>query len=813
MTALDLAAIRMHVALLHHLAQPKDHWKAEGKLLVAAFGEDPNQPDPKTGKAGLELTPKVRHFDIGDVDGMAAAVVDLAGEQHRNVYAPLAVYRSDLPPGRKGGEKDIVGVLGLVADFDDADAGHWRDRLPLPPSYVIETSSGRFQTFYCLDRVAAFADAKPVAVRLKAFAGCDHGTQDLSHVWRIAGAPNWPTARKVAAGRPPAPQLPRVASSFDGTRVALGDLEKALPEASAPPVAELVAAMPAKLRAQIEGPIAGDRSKNLFAVISQLCRRNLDDATIERIIRAYPNGVGEKYVNRTDLGVEIIRARTKTSAGRAARGKPGKFDGETTPAQIAAERIRSQQRLEQLIADFNSRYAVVNEAGKVWVFHWRLDPVLQRQVLDRIAFGDFKKMYENKRLNVIFADDPNGAEAKSITRTLADWWLDLPQRREYLGGVTFDPTGRAPGSYWNLWRGFAVEPKAGDWSLMQEHIEKVICSGVRDHAHYVLDWLARLVQFPQRPGEVAIVLRGDKGVGKSVLGSWIARLFGQHGMQIFSPQQLVGRFNGHLRDCVFLFGDEAFFAGDRQHEGVLKGLITELFMVIEGKFQNPVTVANMLHVILASNSDWVIPASSSGERRFAVFDVLDTRRGDFAYFAALVAQMENGGLAAMLHDLLRRDIGRFEVRNVPQTEALRVQKTLSLGSVERWWLAVLSRGYLWKSRHGVPWFTAWHPFYTTELLCQSYEQWCGEHRPFDRKNREQLGKALAQLYSAMRPGGSEPLYEIESIDREQARAASLDREAIVWGARPHGYQVGDLAEARVRFTNIHDIVTEWGFNP
>ena len=69
-----------------------------------------------------------------------------------------------------------------------------------------------------------------------------------------------------------------------------------------------------------------------------------------------------------------------------------------------------------------------------------------------------------------------------------------------------------------------------------------------------------------------------------------------------------------------LFADEAFFAGDKQHDGVLKGLITEPTLPIEGKFQNVVEVLNVLHVMIASNSDWIVPASQD-ERRYCVLDV------------------------------------------------------------------------------------------------------------------------------------------------------------------------------------------------
>jgi hypothetical protein len=816
MTAeIDAAAISEHVRLLHHLAAPLSGC---GKLVVASYGEDPDRPDPKTGTPGAPLYPKIGHFEIGDVQTMVAAIVSLAKEAHRNVYIPLAVFRADLRTGGKGYEKDIVAVLGLVADFDDDEAAHWPDRLPKPPCYVLETSAGRFQPFYFFSRPEPLDVVKPVAIRLKVFAGCDHGTADLSHVWRIPGTPNWPNAKKLAAGRPRAPQQARVLQSCTGELVDIAELAALLPEAEEPtpkqkqkpnghdqqPPAdldEIRARLPSWIVDRLKDPNAPDRSKALFSVVKGLINLDLADTTIEQIVRAYPAGIGSKYTDRSDLAAEIARIRSKTTPGRKARGKPAKFDDKVTQAELEGERTRTRRVTEQLIADFNERYSVVNEAGKVWVFEWRLDPVLGRQVLDRISHADFRRLYENHRVDLVL-------DTKIVSKSIADLWLADPGRRQYLAGVTFDPTRKAPPEYMNLWRGFAVKPKGGDWSLMRDHIDRVICSGVPEYATYVLDWLARLFQEPNLPGEVALVLRGGKGVGKGILGRWIARALGQHGMQIFNSTQLVGRFNEHLRDCVVLFADEAFYAGDKQHEGVLKGLVTEPFLPIEGKYLRVVTVRNTLHLILASNSEWVIPASSD-ERRYCVLDVADNRRGDLPYFAAIERQMHNGGLAAMLHDLLARDISDFEVRAVPQTEALIIQKTLSLSSLEQWWLAVLSRGFLWKSRFGAKYFRNWQDFYSTELLTRSYQQWRQENRPHERKGREELGSFMTKLYQRSRPRQSHPIYELDSLDA----GMPVDHASIVWQDRPHGYTVGELHEARIRFTEVYLVNTEWGSEP
>ena len=63
----------------------------------------------------------------------------------------------------------------------------------------------------------------------------------------------------------------------------------------------------------------------------------------------------------------------------------------------------------------------------------------------------------------------------------------------------------------------------------------------------------------------------------------LKRIIGQHGLTISNSRHLVGNFNAHLRDCIFLFADEAFFAGDKQHVGVLNSLITDDTLTVEGK--------------------------------------------------------------------------------------------------------------------------------------------------------------------------------------------------------------------------------------
>jgi hypothetical protein len=334
-------------------------------------------------------------------------------------------------------------------------------------------------------------------------------------------------------------------------------------------------------------------------------------------------------------------------------------------------------------------------------------------------------------------------------------------------------------------------PAHGDWSLMRKHILTVICAGRADLCDYWINWLARMVQFPERPAETSLVMRGPKGAGKSILGYWLRRLCGQHGITIFSAEHLTGRFNGHLRDCILLFADEAFYAGDRRHESILKGAITEQEMVIEAKYLDPEMVVNHLHILQASNADWVVPATAD-ERRFCVADTTPDHLNDYAYFAAINQQMEQGGLAAMLHDLLAMDLSKFNHRAVPGTPELNEQKLHSMDTRHRWWLAVLDRSFVWKSRFGHTAFTTWAEFYTTELLVRSYAQWCDENRISHRASRPELGKFFATTYQYSRPRGLQPVYERDSVDQHTPDpVVKLDHQP--------GYGVGNLDAARAAF--------------
>ena len=268
----DVAAIQAHIEMLHALAERGD---GNGRLIVTAFGEDPDLPDLKTGSLGAKLPPKIAHFAIGAVEAMVGAVERLARLPFYNVYVALAVYRHTLRPKSRGAAKDIAAVLGLVADFDDADASRWQERLPLPPQLVLETSAGRFQCLYVLDEPQQPAVVAAIAKRLKAAAGCDHSTADVNHVWRIGGTSKWPTSKKVAEGRAREPQPVRVVKPWSGDSIVLADLDGALLCQPRSPITQ--ATPPEALASHARPPRGATASNPSIASIIQCLPQHLRD--------------------------------------------------------------------------------------------------------------------------------------------------------------------------------------------------------------------------------------------------------------------------------------------------------------------------------------------------------------------------------------------------------------------------------------------------------------------------------------------------------------------------------------------------------
>lgn len=329
------------------------------------------------------------------------------------------------------------------------------------------------------------------------------------------------------------------------------------------------------------------------------------------------------------------------------------------------------------IARLNDRHALVMVQGKALIATERSDGGT-----DFSTERDLHAYYANDRVAV----------TEKRSEPISARWMRHADRRTFPNGVEFAPGG-APAGTLNLWRGWAVEPNASaSCKLFVRHVVNVICGGEPDHARYVIGWLAHMVQRPHEKPGVGLVLRGPKGAGKDTVADYLARMIGRrHAPTVANSEHIVGRFNRRMENALLLHVQEGSWAGDRKAEEVLKYLVTSEFVEIERKGIDSINLRSVLRLFISANAEWVVPASHD-ERRWAVFDVSDGRKGDKAYFDALRAEMEGAGPAALLHYLQTFDLTGFNVRKAPETEGLLNQKIASLRGINKWWFETLTSG-------------------------------------------------------------------------------------------------------------------------
>lgn len=277
----------------------------------------------------------------------------------------------------------------------------------------------------------------------------------------------------------------------------------------------------------------------------------------------------------------------------------------------------------------------------------------------------------------------------------ASYWLAHRHAAHY-HQVIFNPAKPSGhnGASWNMWQGFAVVPRKGDWSRLQHHIHVNICGGDEELTAWMLNWMALGVQKPEVVIGTAPVLKGLPGTGKGILANAYGRLFGPHYVSITKDEHVSGRFNQHLEGRRFVSVDEAMFGGDRRNAGVIKTMLTEPRIMIERKGVDPIWLENHMIFMVTSNERSIVPADI-GDRRWQVIEVADTHREDRAYFGAILAEMEGGGHEAMLFDLLHRDISSGPDPHITiRTPELFDQIIQAQGPIERYLYQALDAGYL-----------------------------------------------------------------------------------------------------------------------
>jgi hypothetical protein len=656
------------------------------------------------------------------------------------------------PMDSKPGRKDIKSLDFLHVDIDPRSGEDLEDEqlaiqerldgFEPPPSAVIY-SGGGYQAFWRLQdplqidgKEDAYEDAKRYNVQLERLLGGDN-CHNVDRIMRLPGTINRPDEKKLAKGRvevmatvtqqtdleyplggfTPAPELQNT-TGFESKKVKIGGNVPRIEDLSTLPVSDLCKVVIAQGHDTEDPHRWESRSEPLFWVCCEMVRADMTDEQIYAIL--------------TDPCWDISGSVLEKGSNAHAY------------AERQIERAR-EEAIDPWLCKLNDENAVVVVGGKTRVLGETEDILEGGRKRSRLiyqSFDDFRNFYSNQ-----FIEYPS-SDGESLVRVpVGKWWLTHAERRTY-NGVVFSP-GKSVSGYYNLWKGFDCEAIPGDCGLFLDHVRENICGDDIEVYDYLVRWMATAVQYPAQPGHVAVVMRGRQGTGKGAFANIFGKLWGRHFLAVRDSEHLFGKFNAHLKDCVVLFADEAFWAGDKKREGMLKSMVTEEQMMSERKGYEAELSANYIHLIMASNEGWVVPAGVD-DRRFLVLDVLATRMQDVPYFTAINKQMDNGGYEALLHHLMSLDLSEFNVRKVPQTMALREQKMLSLSPEQSWWYSKLLDGRMFEDE------PLWADYVYCTKLCWDFisaqKQWNWSAHSSQVKLGIFLKKAMPVLVRAQLSG-------------------------------------------------------------
>ena len=397
--------------------------------------------------------------------------------------------------------------------------------------------------------------------------------------------------------------------------------------------------------------------------------------------------------------------------------------GEMTIAK-GLEGMQSDLQANAFISNMNDRYALIAVGNQIKI----LDRANGTPGFKLLSRADFALQTANLR-------------SPQKSTSAANLWLQSPHRSTF-NGLVFSPAKDVAGSY-NLWRGFSIAPVAGRCTLFWDFVLRVICAGDATIYVYIRHYFAHMIQRPWELPEVAIVFRGGQGIGKNTFVDTMGALVAHHFRQVNSMDQITGRFNGHMQNIILLHANEATWGGNKSDKGKLKALITDATVPVEMKGLDIVDMDNYLRLMISSNEDWPVPIDVD-DRRFLVLDVSPIHKQDQAYFAAIHAELNNGGREALMHDLTVENLTGFSPRDKPASPFGADMKLRSADSPTRWLFDFLNdndwmRGGKVFAQLGVQAEVAKSDLYA------DYEHWNRSSPDRYAAGREQFFKAVRQI--------------------------------------------------------------------
>jgi Family of unknown function (DUF5906)/Primase C terminal 1 (PriCT-1) len=337
--------------------------------------------------------------------------------------------------------------------------------------------------------------------------------------------------------------------------------------------------------------------------------------------------------------------------------------------------------LSEVVAEMNKQYVFLTDTGQI--FRLR-----DRKV---VSLEQLRNTYANKTV----IDDNTG----SRRLTAIDAWLKSTERFQ-LRNITLAPgNDLVVDDCLNLWEGWPVPPTPGDVSPWRELVEHIFGKGTPE-ALYFEQWVAYPFQHPGAKLAVAVVIWStQQGIGKSLLGESIAKLYGNHSTTI-TAQELHAPFNDWAKGRLFVIGEENSSSDRRADANRLKHLITGGTLYINQKnipvFEQP----NLMNLLFTSNHPDAFHLDGNDRRMFVHAANVTPLSADFyEKYGIWINSVE--GQAALMDHMMHVDLTGFNPQgHAPHTAARAEMIEMSKSDVERFASEVFTDDFVDNVMHG-----------------------------------------------------------------------------------------------------------------
>jgi hypothetical protein len=321
---------------------------------------------------------------------------------------------------------------------------------------------------------------------------------------------------------------------------------------------------------------------------------------------------------------------------------------------------------------------------KAWDGFGHLD--LQGQVFPKTKV-QLTTNYENQSYwRIVEIPETSKAEARVEIQSapfLKRWYKD-DQPRKFEKVDCIPPGCVVEADVLNTWAGFRAEklPAVPDDQvdeLIQPiigHFRNVVCA-TEEEVQFILAWKAQQVQHPGKKSEVGLIFSGPQGAGKTIEPLWyLESVLGRNvALQTGKIKSILGEHSTALQNKVLCLLDEANYEALKPYNDEIKNLMTGPTLDLNPKNKDAYTTRNLVNLILTTNNDKSVHLEA-GDRRWAVFECSDSKKGDTAYFDELGKHLNDRTARAFYQFLLNFDLsdyGNFQAKR-PHTQLYKEMK-------------------------------------------------------------------------------------------------------------------------------------------